>query len=75
MTTNQRRLRGKWPARISHYTSPTQLAALEALRTEAKSDGDRAVPVAALLRAAASICLDDPQLRARMVDLARDEWR
>ncbi len=75
MTTNQRRLRGKWPARISHYTSLRQLAALEALRTEAKSDGDAAVPVAALLRAATAICLGDPQLRARMTDLARGEWR
>jgi hypothetical protein len=63
-----------WPARVSHYTSPEQLAALEAVRTQAKAGG-RAVPVAALLRAAAAICLDDPQLRARMIELARDQWR
>lgn len=64
-----------WNARISHYTSPQQLAAMETLRTEAKADGGHAVPVTALLRAATAICLADPLLRARMIELARGQWR
>jgi hypothetical protein len=64
-----------WKARISHYTSQEQLTALEALRTQAKAEAGQAVPVTALLRAATAICLSDPQLRARMIELARGQWR
>jgi hypothetical protein len=64
-----------WPARVSHYTSPAQLADLERVRSEAKAEGGPAVPVAALLRAAADICLTDPELRRQMTELARTRWR
>jgi hypothetical protein len=74
MTAENPRARA-WPARVSHYTSHDQLAELEAVRSQAKAKGGPAVPVAALLRAATAICLGDPELRARMVTLARDEWR
>jgi hypothetical protein len=75
MPAEDPRPRSNWPARVSHYTSCEQLAELEALRSHAKADGGTAVPVAALLRAAAAICLQDPQLRVRLVELARSEWR
>jgi hypothetical protein len=61
--------------RISHTTTPDQLDALEEVsRAERRATG-QAVPLTALLRAAAAICLDDARLRARMARLARTEWR
>ena len=64
-----------YSARISHTTTPAQLQALEAVRSEAKAAGSGAVSVTALLRAAAALCLDDPRLRARWIKAARTEWR
>ncbi len=65
-----------YPARMSHSTTYEQLDALEdlsrSLRRERPDLG--AVPVTALLRAAAAICLDDERLRVRMVRGARTTW-
>jgi hypothetical protein len=65
-----------YPARMSHATTHEQLDGLEdlsrSLRRERPDLG--AVPVTALLRAAAAICLDDERLRARMIREARTTW-
>jgi hypothetical protein len=66
-----------YPARMSHATTYDQLDALEDLsRTLRRERPDLgAVPVTALLRAAAAICLDDERLRARMIREARTTWK
>jgi hypothetical protein len=64
-----------YSARISHTTTPDQLDALEEVSRAACRATSQAVPLTALLRAAASICLDDARLRDRMARLARTEWR
>jgi hypothetical protein len=64
-----------YSARISHTTTPDQLDALEELSRQAQHQGNGAVPLTSLLRAAAQICLDDARLRDRMVKYARTEWR
>lgn len=66
-----------YSARVSHTTTPDQLDALEEVARQARraDDAHRAVPVTAMLRAAASICLDDARMRDRMVRLARTDWR
>ena len=65
-----------YAARMSHATTHEQLDTLEdlsrSLRRERPDLG--AVPVTALIRAAAQICLDDERLRARMVREARTTW-
>jgi hypothetical protein len=61
--------------RISHTTTPDQLDALEEVSRAARRATGQAVPLTALLRAAAAICLDDARLRDRMARLARTEWR
>jgi hypothetical protein len=65
-----------YPARMSHATTHEQLDALEDLSRSLRRDRPDlgAVPVTALLRAAAAICLDDERLRARMVREARTTW-
>lgn len=64
-----------YSARVSHTTTPDQLEALEEVSRQAKRQGNGAVPLTSLLRAAAQICLDDARLRDRMVKHARTEWR
>jgi hypothetical protein len=64
-----------YSARISHTTTPDQLDALEEVSRAARRATGQAVPLTALLRAAAAICLDDARLRERMTRLARVEWR
>lgn len=64
-----------YSARVSHTTTPDQLEALEEVSRQAKRQGNGAVPLTSLLRAAAQICLDDARLRDRMVRQARTEWR
>jgi hypothetical protein len=75
MPAEQPRPAAAYSARISHTTTPEQLQALEAVRSEQKAAGGGAVSVTALLRAAAALCLDDDRLRARWIKLARNEWR
>jgi hypothetical protein len=75
MPAAQPKPKAVYSARISHTTTPDQLDALEEVsRAERRATG-QAVPLTALLRAAAAICLDDARLRARMARLARTEWR
>jgi hypothetical protein len=64
-----------YSVRISHTTTPDQLDALEEVSRQARRATGQAVPLTALLRAAAAICLDDARLRDRMARLARTEWR
>jgi hypothetical protein len=64
-----------YSARISHTTTAEQLAELERVRSDAKREGNGAVSVTALLRAAVALCLDDQRLRARWIKAARNEWR
>jgi hypothetical protein len=64
-----------YSARVSHTTTPDQLDALEEVSRAARRATGQAVPLTALLRAAAAICLDDARLRDRMARLARTEWR
>lgn len=64
-----------YSARISHTTSPDQLDALEEVSRAERRRTGQAVPLTALLRAAAQICLDDARLRERMARIARTEWR
>lgn len=64
-----------YSARVSHTTTPDQLEALEEVARESRRATGAAVPLTALLRAAASICLDDARLRDRMARLARTDWR
>lgn len=64
-----------YSSRVSHTTTPDQLDALEEVSRQAKRASGQAVPITALLRAAAAICLDDARLRERMTRLARLEWR
>jgi hypothetical protein len=52
-----------------------QLDALEEVSRAARRATGQAVPLTALLRAAAAICLDDARLRDRMARIARTEWR
>lgn len=65
-----------YPARISHATTYEQLEELENVGREARRERPElgAVPVTALLRAAAEICLDNDQFRKRMVRDARERW-
>ena len=65
-----------YPARVSHATTYEQLEDLENVGREARRERPElgAVPVTALLRAAAEICLDSDQLRKRMVRDARERW-
>lgn len=64
-----------YSARVSHTTTPDQLDALEEVSRQARRATGQAVPLTALLRAAAAICLDDARLRDRMARLARTDWR
>lgn len=64
-----------YSARVSHTTTPDQLDALEEVSRAARRATGQAVPLTAMLRAAAAICLDDARLRDRMQRLARTEWR
>lgn len=76
MPAEQPKPAAAFSARVSHTTTPQQLAALEAIRTEAKAQGSGAVAVTALIRAACELCLTDPKLRKRWLTLAKSpEWR
>jgi hypothetical protein len=64
-----------YSSRVSHTTTPDQLDALEEVSRAERRRTGQAVPLTALLRAAAAICLDDARLRERMARIARTEWR
>ena len=64
-----------YSCRISHTTTPDQLDALEEVSRASRRATGQAIPITALLRAAAAICLDDARLRDRMARLARTEWQ
>jgi hypothetical protein len=75
MPAEQPKAQPAYSARVSHTTTPDQLDALEEVSRQARRATGQAVPLTALLRAAAQICLDDARLRDRMARLARVEWR
>jgi hypothetical protein len=75
MPATQTRPQPVYSERISHTTTPDQLDALTEVSRQARRATGQAVPLTALLRAAAQICLDDARLRERMARLARTEWR
>lgn len=78
MAAEQARPAAYYSARVSHATTPGQLAELEQIRvTEnaARRAARRpALSVTALLRAAAAICLENDRLRAQMIKRAGEEW-
>jgi hypothetical protein len=78
MAAEQAKPASSYGARISHATTPEQLAELEQIRlaenTARRAAKRPALSVTALLRAATQICLDNDKLRAQMIKRAGEEW-
>jgi hypothetical protein len=78
MAAEQAKPASSYGARISHATTPEQLAELEQIRlaenTARRAAKRPALSVTALLRAATQICLDNDRLRAQMIKRAGEEW-
>jgi hypothetical protein len=64
----------EYKARVSHATTYDQLDALEEVAKAYRRAHGIHVPITALLRAAAAICLDNAQLRERMARDAAVVW-
>jgi hypothetical protein len=67
-----------YSARVSHATTPQQLAELEQIRltenTARRAARRPAISITAMLRAAVAICLENDRLRAQMIKRAGEEW-
>lgn len=78
MPAEQARPAAFYSARVSHATTPEQLAELEQIRltenTQRRAARRPAISITAMLRAAAAICLENDRLRAQMIKRAGEEW-